>query len=93
LQINVNFDIGTPLDLIDREIYQPDIPLPKHDASEAEKSDLKKRLDELKLTHFDEKDRFILSDANVYQTPSKPGATQSTNINMPKKLPAVWRLV
>jgi hypothetical protein len=89
-QINVDFDMGMPLDLIDREIYQPDVPTFKPSDRGAE--ELKKRLDELKLLHLDEKDRFLLSEANVYQTPHK-GELAAQNSIMPKKLPSSYRLV
>ena len=55
-----------PLDLINRDIYQPDVPIPKRETNERERVELKEQLEKLKLAHFDEKDRFILSDATVY---------------------------
>ena len=66
LLINVDFDMGMPLDLINREIYQPDVPIPRRETNEREKQELREQLEKLKLAHFDERDRFTLSDATLY---------------------------
>lgn len=91
LQLSVDFDIGMPLDLINREIFQPDVPLPRPETNPREKQELKEQLEKLKLSMLDEKDRFLLSEANVFQTPMKPKA--GANRVLPSKLPASYMLV
>lgn len=82
--INVDFDMGMPLNLIDRDIYHPD-----SDPTVPTK-DLQARLEKLKLSLLDEKDRFLLSYINTIESPVK----KAQDLKMyPKKLPASYRLI
>lgn len=94
-RILVDFDMGTPLDLINRDMYaaDPQISALQNKIS-AGASGLEKQLEELRLQYLDEKDRFILSESNKLQTPiKKPQPGDGTGVTYPKKLPASYRLI
>ena len=89
--INVDYDMGMPLDMINREVYALQ-PLGNGKGLEDER-ELNKQLEEMRLTLFDEQDRFILSDSNSYDTPMKPPKGGKDGGVMPQKLPAKYRCV
>jgi len=75
--LNIDFDMGMPLDLIDRDIYTAD--------------GITDQLEGLKLKYLDEKDKFILSDKDTFDAPVKKLAAEGGTI--PMKLPARYRMV
>jgi hypothetical protein len=62
--LNIDFDMGMPLDLIDRDIYTAD--------------GITEQLESLKLKYLDEKDKFILSDKDTFEAPVKKLTAEGT---------------
>ena len=92
--LNVDYDMGMSLDLIDRGIYQvdPDLQMGKLQTA-AEMQALKEKVEQLKLSLLDDRDQFLLSDSNTWVDPSKRGLNGDGEGNLPTKLPAKHRLV
>ena len=69
-QIYVDFDMGMPLDLINREIYYLE-PGNTQALKQTNTTALEAQLEQLRVSLLDERDRFLLSSANTYDTPLK----------------------
>ena len=75
--IHADYDMGMPLDLIDRDIYylEPNSSAALSSLSGAiqprDVAHLKTQLEALRLTLLDEKDKFVLSDRNTFETQIK----------------------
>lgn len=59
----------------------------------AEVQALKEKIDELRLSLLDDRDKFLLSDSNTWVDPSKRGDDRDGQGNLPTKLPAKHRLI
>ena len=76
--LNMDFDMGVPLDLIDRDIYKSE--------------SLPEQLEGLKLQCFDERDNFILSDKDGFEGPIKKIANEGTlPMKLPSRYRVVQR--
>lgn len=51
------------------------------------------QLEQLRLQCFDEKDRFLISDKNTYDTPLKKLVNEPSKPLLPSKLPSRYRVV
>jgi hypothetical protein len=91
--INVDYDMGMAIDLIDRDIYNFEPFIAKGENISA--SEMHEKMEKLKLELFDERDLYILSDSNTWVDPSKDAHKSSSlaTTQLPTKLPASHRLV
>ena len=74
--INVDYDMGMAIDLIDRDIYNFEPFVTKGETMSA--AEMHEKMEKLKLELFDERDLYILSDSNSWVDPSKVAQKSSS---------------
>ena len=94
--INVDYNMGMHVDFVDRDAYLVDPPVyegPNNIKRENLFEGSKKQLEEIEVlrqTLFTEKDKFLLSDKNLFDSPMK-GKNQHSSKNI--KLPSRYMIV
>ena len=93
--LNVDYDMGMGLDLIDRGIYSLDPEMPPGKLQTAQEvQSLKAKIEELRLSLLDDRDQFLVSESNTWVDPFRQAERgEGAESLLPTKLPAKHRLI
>lgn len=93
--LNVDYDMGLGLDLIDRGIYSLDPEMPPGKLQTAQEVQaLKAKIEELRLSLLDDRDQFLVSESNTWVDPFRQAEKgEGAEGLLPTKLPAKHRLI